>query len=65
MGSKWLLHILNTYPQSWKDMHIKSWIGIAPVFNGSPKVLKTLISGDDAGIPLVSNIKVLYIRLIN
>jgi len=46
-------------------MHIKSWIGISPVFNGSAKVLKTLISGDDAGIPLLSNYKVLYIKLIN
>ena len=46
-------------------MHIKSWIGIAPVFNGSPKALKTILSGDDAGIPIVSNYNVLYIRLIN
>ena len=53
MGNKWLLHILNTSTQAWKDMHIKSWIGIAPAFNGSPKVLKTLLSGDDFGIPLI------------
>ena len=65
MGNKWLLHILNTSTQFWKDMFIKSWIGIAPAFNGSPKVLKTLLSGDDFGIPLISNFKVFYIILIN
>jgi hypothetical protein len=65
MGSKWLLHILNTSSQAWKDIHIKSWIGIAPVFNGSPKALKTIISGDNAGIPLISDYDVLYKRLIN
>ena len=58
LGSKWLLHILNTSTQEWKDKHIKSWIPISPVYNGSAKILKALISGDNAGIPIISNIEV-------
>jgi len=48
---------LNTSTQEWKDKHIKSWIPISPVYNGSAKILKALISGDNAGIPIISNIE--------
>jgi len=50
MGSKWILHLLNNVSQEWKDIFIKCWISIAPVYNGSPKILKALIDGDNAGI---------------
>jgi hypothetical protein len=49
---------LNTSTQEWKDKHIKSWITISPVYTGSAKILKALISGDNAGIPIISNIEV-------
>ena len=61
MGSKWILHLLNNVSQEWKDVFIKCWISIAPVYEGSPKILKSLISGDNAGINFVLNYKVIEI----
>ena len=60
MGNPVLTHFLvNEVDQAWKDKHVKIWAAIAPVFMGAPKSLKSLISGENDGIPrvLVGNIQ--------
>lgn len=60
MGNPILTHFLNTHvDKKWKEKHVKIWAAIAPVFMGAPKSLKSLISGENDGIPriLVGNIQ--------
>ena len=60
MGNPILTHFLNTQvDKKWKEKHVKIWAAIAPVFMGAPKSLKSLISGENDGIPriLVGNIQ--------
>ena len=53
LGSKWILYLLNNCSQEWKDTYINSWISISPIYKGSPKILKLIVSGDNEGIPYV------------
>ena len=60
MGNPILTHFLNIHvDKKWKEKHVKIWAAIAPVFMGAPKSLKSLISGENDGIPriLVGNIQ--------
>jgi alpha-beta hydrolase superfamily lysophospholipase len=59
MGNPTLANFFARMDKKWKDKHIKIWTAISPVFMGSPKSLKSLISGENDNIPriLVGNIQ--------
>ncbi|EFA76881.1 hypothetical protein PPL_09633 [Heterostelium album PN500] len=58
MGGMISLYFLNTVSQAWRDKYIDTFIPIAAPWSGSPKAIRTLISGDNLGIPLVSGDRV-------
>jgi hypothetical protein len=41
--------------KNWVDKHIKNTIMISPAFDGSPKALKSILSGDSFGLPVGKN----------
>ncbi|CAM1298514.1 PLA2G15 (predicted) [Pycnogonum litorale] len=51
-GTMNLLYFLNRQTQEWKDKYIKTFISISGPFAGSVKAVKTVMSGDDLGIPI-------------
>ena len=64
MGNPILVHFLtNEVDASWKKKHVKIYTAIAPVYMGAPKSLKSLISGENDGIPrvLVGNIQMRWL----
>ncbi|XP_006641384.2 phosphatidylcholine-sterol acyltransferase [Lepisosteus oculatus] len=58
MGSNYILYFLNEQPQHWKDRYIKGFISLGAPWGGAVKPLRVLASGENDGIPLVSNIKI-------
>ncbi|XP_054632343.1 phosphatidylcholine-sterol acyltransferase [Dunckerocampus dactyliophorus] len=58
MGCHYVLYFLNSQPQSWKDKYIRGFISLAAPWGGAVKVLKVMASGDNDGIPMISNIKI-------
>ncbi|KAG9272009.1 phosphatidylcholine-sterol acyltransferase [Astyanax mexicanus] len=58
MGSNYILYFLNQQSKAWKDRYIKSFISLGAPWGGAVKPLRVLASGDNDGIPLVSNIKI-------
>ncbi|XP_053304549.1 phosphatidylcholine-sterol acyltransferase [Spea bombifrons] len=58
LGNLYLLYFLNQQPQPWKDRHIKGFISLGAPWGGAVKPLLVLMSGDNHGIPMVSNIKI-------
>lgn len=58
MGSNYILYFLNQQSQEWKDKYIKSFISLGAPWGGAVKPLRVLASGENDGIPLVSNIKI-------
>ncbi|XP_068115752.1 phosphatidylcholine-sterol acyltransferase-like isoform X2 [Hyperolius riggenbachi] len=58
LGNLYILYFLNLQPPQWKDKYIKGFISLAAPWGGSVKPLLVLLSGDNHGIPMVSNIKI-------
>lgn len=58
MGSLYVLYFLNHQPQSWKDKYIRGFISLGAPWGGAVKPLRVLASGENDGIPMISNIKI-------
>ncbi|KAE8609336.1 hypothetical protein XENTR_v10011779 [Xenopus tropicalis] len=58
LGNLYLLYFLNHQPQEWKDKYVKGFISLGAPWGGAVKPLLVLMSGDNHGIPMVSNIKI-------
>ncbi|XP_031806096.1 phosphatidylcholine-sterol acyltransferase isoform X2 [Sarcophilus harrisii] len=57
LGNLHLLYFLVHQPQAWKDRFIDGFIALGAPWAGSIKPMKVLTSGDNQGIPIMSNIK--------
>ncbi|NWZ80561.1 LCAT acyltransferase, partial [Poecile atricapillus] len=57
MGNLHVLYFLLQQTQAWKDQYIGGFISLGAPWGGSVKPLRILASGDEQGIPLMSNIK--------
>uniref|UniRef100_A0A8C3CJW9 Phosphatidylcholine-sterol acyltransferase n=1 Tax=Cairina moschata TaxID=8855 RepID=A0A8C3CJW9_CAIMO len=57
MGNLNVLYFLLQQRQAWKDQYIGGFISLGAPWGGSVKPLRVLASGDNQGIPLMSNIK--------
>jgi len=53
LGGPTALAFFNTMDQAWLDQYISTFIPIAGPWNGSPKALRTTISGDNFGIEIL------------
>ncbi|KAG8437236.1 hypothetical protein GDO86_008080 [Hymenochirus boettgeri] len=58
LGNLYLLYFLNHQPQEWKDRYVRGFISLGAPWGGAIKPLLVLTSGDNHGIPMVSNIKI-------
>ncbi|XP_061825884.1 phosphatidylcholine-sterol acyltransferase [Nerophis lumbriciformis] len=58
MGCHYVLYFLNSQPQAWKDKYIRGFISLAAPWGGAIKVLRVMASGENDGIPMISNIKI-------
>ncbi|KAK5612301.1 hypothetical protein CRENBAI_016289 [Crenichthys baileyi] len=58
MGCHYVLYFLNHQPQAWKDKYIRGFISLGAPWGGAVKVLRVLASGENDGIPMISNIKI-------
>ncbi|XP_028304699.1 phosphatidylcholine-sterol acyltransferase [Gouania willdenowi] len=58
MGCHYVLYFLNHQPQAWKDKYIKGFISLGAPWGGAVKALRILTSGENDGIPMISNIKI-------
>uniref|UniRef100_A0A8C8HBT1 Lecithin-cholesterol acyltransferase n=1 Tax=Oncorhynchus tshawytscha TaxID=74940 RepID=A0A8C8HBT1_ONCTS len=57
MGSNYVLYLYQQ-TQAWKDQYIKGFISLCAPWGGAVKPLRVLASGENDGIPMVSNIKI-------
>ncbi|XP_028906067.1 phosphatidylcholine-sterol acyltransferase [Ornithorhynchus anatinus] len=57
LGNLHLLYFLLKQPQAWKDHFIDGFISLGAPWGGSVKPMRVLASGDNQGIPIMSNIK--------
>ncbi|XP_013867643.1 phosphatidylcholine-sterol acyltransferase [Austrofundulus limnaeus] len=58
MGGHYVLYFLNHQPQAWKDKYIRGFISLGVPWGGAVKVIRVLASGENDGIPMISNIKI-------
>lgn len=58
MGCHYVLYFLNQQPQAWKDHYIKGFISLGAPWGGAVKALRVMASGENDGIPMISNIKI-------
>nr|XP_055049257.1 phosphatidylcholine-sterol acyltransferase [Misgurnus anguillicaudatus] len=58
MGNNYILYFLNQQTQDWKDHYVKGFISLGAPWGGAVKPLRVLASGENDGIPFVSNIKI-------
>ncbi|XP_018559590.1 phosphatidylcholine-sterol acyltransferase [Lates calcarifer] len=58
MGCHYVLYFLNHQPQAWKDKYIRGFISLGAPWGGAVKPLRVLASGENDGIPMISNIKI-------
>ncbi|XP_053281991.1 phosphatidylcholine-sterol acyltransferase [Pleuronectes platessa] len=58
MGSHYVLYFLNQQPQAWKDKFIRGFISLGAPWGGAVKPLRVMASGENDGIPMISNIKI-------
>lgn len=58
MGCHYVLYFLNQQPQIWKDKYIKGFISLGAPWGGAVKPLRVMASGENDGIPMISNIKI-------
>ncbi|XP_068168202.1 phosphatidylcholine-sterol acyltransferase [Antennarius striatus] len=58
MGCHYVLYFLNHQPQAWKDKYIGGFISLGAPWGGAVKPLRVLASGENDGIPMISNIKI-------
>ena len=54
--SEYIPDLLGSNETIWKDKYIKLWIPISPPLGGSPKSLRSVISGDDEGMGMICKI---------
>ncbi|XP_037734090.1 phosphatidylcholine-sterol acyltransferase [Chelonia mydas] len=57
MGNLNILYFLWQQPQAWKDRFIAGFISLGAPWGGAVKSMLVLASGDNQGIPMVTNIK--------
>ncbi|XP_067409024.1 phosphatidylcholine-sterol acyltransferase isoform X2 [Emydura macquarii macquarii] len=57
LGNLNILYFLLQQPQAWKDQFIAGFISLSAPWGGSINSMYILVSGENQGIPLVSNIK--------
>jgi len=53
MGNPCLLSFFKIMSPAWKKKYVKVYAAIAPVYLGAPKSLKSLINGENEGIPSI------------
>ncbi|XP_029991712.1 phosphatidylcholine-sterol acyltransferase [Sphaeramia orbicularis] len=58
MGCHYVLYFLNHQPQAWKDRYIRGFISLGAPWGGAVKTLRVMASGENDGIPMISNIKI-------
>jgi lysophospholipase-3 len=63
MGNLRLLDFLDDQDKAWKDKFVTSWIAVSAPWSGSPKAIRTLISGDNydfkfGSVPIINQIKI-------
>lgn len=58
MGGHYVLYFLNHQSQAWKDKYIRGFISLGAPWGGAVKALRVLASGENDGIPMISNIKI-------
>ncbi|XP_077310193.1 phosphatidylcholine-sterol acyltransferase [Lithobates pipiens] len=58
LGNLYILYFLNHQSSQWKKKYIKGFISLGAPWGGAVKPLLVLMSGDNHGIPMVSNIKI-------
>ncbi|XP_071398718.1 phosphatidylcholine-sterol acyltransferase [Centroberyx affinis] len=58
MGCHYVLYFLNHQPQAWKDKYIRGFISLGAPWGGAVKPLRVMASGENDGIPMISNIKI-------
>ncbi|KAJ0029568.1 hypothetical protein NQD34_004565 [Periophthalmus magnuspinnatus] len=58
MGCHYVLYFLNQQPQAWKDRFIKGFISLGAPWGGAVKALRVMASGNNDGIPMLSNVKI-------
>ncbi|XP_024912356.1 phosphatidylcholine-sterol acyltransferase [Cynoglossus semilaevis] len=58
MGCHYTLYFLNHQPQTWKDKYIKGFISLGAPWGGAVKALRVLASGNNDGVPMISNMKI-------
>lgn len=57
MGNLLILYFLLQQPQDWKDHFVQGFISLGAPWGGAVKALRVLASGDNQGIPIMSNIR--------
>uniref|UniRef100_A0A674ICC4 Lecithin-cholesterol acyltransferase n=1 Tax=Terrapene triunguis TaxID=2587831 RepID=A0A674ICC4_9SAUR len=57
LGNLNILYFLLQQPQAWKDRFIAGFISLGAPWGGAVKSMLVLASGDNQGIPMVTNIK--------
>ncbi|KAM7396229.1 hypothetical protein PAMP_019286 [Pampus punctatissimus] len=58
MGCHYVLYFLNHQPQAWKDKYIRGFISLGAPWGGAVKVMRVMASGENDGIPMISNMKI-------
>ncbi|XP_043937164.1 phosphatidylcholine-sterol acyltransferase isoform X2 [Protopterus annectens] len=57
LGNMYVLYFFQEQAQEWRDKYIRTFISLGSPWGGSVKTLRVLASGDNHGIPFVTNIK--------
>ncbi|XP_053741102.1 phosphatidylcholine-sterol acyltransferase [Synchiropus splendidus] len=58
MGCHYVLYFLNHQTKSWKEKYIRGFISLGAPWGGAVKPLRVMASGENDGIPMISNIKI-------
>ena len=55
MGGLWSHYILSRADKSWKDKYLEAWVPIAPAYGGTVSQFRLFASGNNEGVPWVSD----------